>query len=77
MHSQLCSDPLPVVPEVRELFYPGVKPQFTGWIAYRGAVEVEHPFDGKTMMILGRVQVHSSLNHQAFHHCLIYFRPVF
>ena len=42
---------------MRELFYPGVKPQFTGWIAYRGAVEIEHPFDGKTMMILGRVQV--------------------
>ena len=37
---------------MRQLFYQQ-KPQFTGWIAYRGAVEVPHPFDGKTMMILG------------------------
>ena len=41
--------------EVRRLFY-DQKPQFTGWIAYRGCVEVAQPWDGKTMVILGRLQ---------------------
>jgi len=40
---------------VRKLFYEQ-RPNFTGWVCWRGATEMEKVMDGATMQIMGRVQ---------------------